>query len=122
MQANVVNEDDQAIVQVLGEVDVASAGVLWETLQTAAIAGPRVVVDLSETLFIDSSGLAVLVRAHNQLSTVGGALVLRAPHERVSKVLGIAGLDCYLTIEPAPAPDAEDQLRTPDRGDRQGQE
>ena len=63
----------QAVVHVHGEIDLYTAPQLWETLD-AAIAGTphELVIDLSDVTFLDSSGLAVLVRAHKRLRPIAG--------------------------------------------------
>jgi len=59
----------------------------------------RLVVDLSATRFIDSSGLNVFVRAYRQLGRCREALVLRGATPMASTLLRITGLDQILTIE-----------------------
>ena len=57
--------DGVIVVTVAGEVDMATAGLLWQALEDAcdrAGSAGCVVVDMADTTFIDSSGLAVLIR------------------------------------------------------------
>lgn len=53
----------------------------------------QVVVDLAEVRFIDSSGIAVLVRAYECL---GAALTLRDPSLTVQRLLELTGLTFWL--------------------------
>ena len=49
-------------------------------------------VNLSKTVYISSAGIRVLVRAFQQFSAVGGALLVVDPSPAVKKVLDLAGL------------------------------
>lgn len=56
----------------------------------------RVVVDLTETSFIDSSGLGALVGGLKRARSTGGDLRIAAPSEQVRMVLGLTNLDRVL--------------------------
>jgi anti-sigma B factor antagonist len=108
MEASLVETDGQVTVTVSGEVDLATAGALWDTLQKAAVPGTTLVVDLSGTLFMDSSGLDVLLRTRRHLAAIGSTIVLRSPHNRVRKLLEVSGLDRIFPIELEREPDDHD--------------
>jgi anti-sigma B factor antagonist len=57
------DEGDVAVIVVAGDVDVATAPELRAALRSLP-PGSQVVVDLCETRFMDSSGLAVLLAEH----------------------------------------------------------
>ncbi len=59
---------------------------------------PKLVLDLSETALVDSTGLSVLVRAHRALGD-RGALRVRGAQPLVLKVLDQAGFAQIMTIE-----------------------
>jgi anti-sigma B factor antagonist len=99
MEASLVEVNGQVAVVVCGEVDLATAGALWEALQRAAVPSSTLVVDLSGTSFMDSSGLDVLLRARRHLATIGSTILLRSPHERILKLLEVSGLDRVLPVE-----------------------
>ncbi len=101
--AHVVDLHGQIVVAVSGEIDLSTGDELWAAIEEAATRSPRLVIDLTETTFIDSSGLAVLVRAHHRLGQIPEAVVLRAPSSAARKVLDISGVDRLLTIEDGPA-------------------
>jgi anti-sigma B factor antagonist len=79
-------------VQVEGELDLAVAGQLDEVLTAAAENYTRVLVGLERCTFIDSSGIAVILRAHNRMQEEGGRLVVYAPTNQVLRVLSMTGL------------------------------
>ena len=78
-----------------GEIDAHTAPALATAIDAA---GPEVALDLSGVEFVDSSGLRVLIDAHQRLSEGGGALRLVTPSEPVRRLLEISGVDGYLTI------------------------
>jgi anti-sigma B factor antagonist len=97
--AEVAKGDGEVVVTVRGEIDMVSAPVLWESLLDIIQDTNRVVIDLAETEFIDSTGLGVLVRALKRLRHRGGDLVLRSPRINARKVLSVTCLDRVMTIE-----------------------
>ncbi|HET9770080.1 MAG TPA: STAS domain-containing protein [Acidimicrobiia bacterium] len=91
------------VVTVLGEIDMASAPLLWERLTEAIPDASRaLVIDLSGTTFIDSTGMAVLIRAQRHLRRRGAELIVRSPRPSARKVLAITGLDTIITIQDGP--------------------
>ena len=97
--AEVTKGDGEVVVAVRGEIDIVTAPALWEALVDVIPDTTRLVVDLSETAFIDSTGLGVLVRALKRMRHGGGVLVLRGPRPNARKVLNITGLDRVMAIE-----------------------
>ena len=51
------------------------------------------IVDLTETTFIDSSSLGVLIGAHRRLKARGGRLIVACDTEAIVKTFRITGLD-----------------------------
>jgi anti-anti-sigma factor len=82
-------QPQHVVVAVAGEVDMATAPELRTCLD--ALEG-RVVVDLAEVTFLDSSGMGALVVARKRLLDLGGDLVVRAPQPHVRHVLEVTGL------------------------------
>jgi anti-sigma B factor antagonist len=81
------------VVEVWGEIDMATAGFLLEQLD-AATAGPEpdVLVDLRPVAFFDCSGLRVLCRAETRASERGGRLRIVSDGPRIHRLLRAAGL------------------------------
>jgi len=82
------------ILTVCGELDISTSGALQQQLNDLLDAGtPRVEVDLSGVVFIDSSALSALVGAHERAGAHDQQLSLVNPSPVCAKVLGITGLD-----------------------------
>jgi anti-sigma B factor antagonist len=74
----VTAEDDEAVVRVRGEVGLTAGPVLWERLSTLIAGGlRRVVVDVEDASFVDSTGLSVIAMAARALQAQDGELFLR---------------------------------------------
>ncbi|MEW1778877.1 STAS domain-containing protein [Streptomyces sp. NPDC086777] len=81
------------VVEVCGEVDIATEGLLAEHLLAAtAGTGPDVLVDLRRLDFLDCSGLRALCRAEARARERGGRLRLVCEGPRVPRLLRAAGL------------------------------
>lgn len=87
------------MVSVGGEVDMATAPQFGDVLQQAATADPgKLVVDLLETEFMDSSGLAVLLAIADQAGP-GTEIVLVCPLDGpVHRLLVLTGTDSQFGI------------------------
>jgi anti-sigma B factor antagonist len=79
-------------IQIEGELDLAVAGQLDEVLTAAVDECSRVLVGLERCAFIDSSGIAVILRAHNRMEEEGNRLAVYAPTAQVQRVLSMTGL------------------------------
>lgn len=94
----VVDEDGgSAVVVVTGEIDVALCPTLDAAI--AAVRAPEIVLDLARVTFMDSSGLASLLRADRRARDLGGRLVLRSPSPAVVDVLQMTHLDDRFDVE-----------------------
>lgn len=82
-----------------GEVDAVTAPQLGRRLLGLADEGKtRVVVDLSNVTFMDSTGIGVLLNALKQLTMKKGGLVLVCPTERILRPFQISGLVGHVRI------------------------
>jgi anti-anti-sigma factor len=97
-EARVADRGGEVVVAVTGEVDLATAGLLRQVIDSACDRADRVVVDLTATTFIDSSGLAVVIHAYERLGGRPGAVVVIASNRSVRQVFEISGLDRLVTL------------------------
>jgi len=85
-------------------LDALCAAGFRRALQDCVAQGARrLVIDLSATTFVDSSGLGALVSALRKLPGPG-SLVLRGVTPPVERALRLARLDRILVLEPSAAP------------------
>jgi anti-anti-sigma factor len=99
------------VISVAGELDMATAPQLQEQITEQLEKGhSRLVFDLAEVSFCDSTGLSVFVRAKNSCDQVNGVVRLAAPQRGVLRILQVSGLvevlHTYPTVDEAVAADA----------------
>ncbi|MYV70250.1 anti-sigma factor antagonist [Streptomyces sp. SID2131] len=93
--------DGVHVVTLQGEIDHTGKDVLRDALlQHEAGAPPRVVADMSGVSFMDSSGINVLIFAHQHLSDAQGWLRIAAAQEAVQRVLSLIGVDTVIACRP----------------------
>ena len=88
---------DVLVLSLAGELDLADAPALREALRGAVERSPRrLVVDLAEVTFVDSTVLGALVEARARIG--GEAFALAAPGLEVRRALEVSGLDRHFRV------------------------
>ncbi len=97
-------ENGVRVVEVRGELDLSTAPDLEGPLdQAIADEHSSVLLDLSDCEFIDSTGIALIVRAWQRVDARSGnggngRVVLCSGNEQVRRVLEVTGLDNSIAI------------------------
>ena len=93
IEVALTREGDDATIRVSGEVDLATSPKLRDACLRAITesAGP-VTIDLGEVTFLDSSGISVLVQAHQRLGAEGRVIRIDPVSAPVRRVIEISGL------------------------------
>lgn len=90
---------DTHVVAVAGEIDLFTAPEFKQRVSAPIDEGrTHVIVDLTDTTFIDSSSLGVLIGAHRRLRRLDGRLVIVCSNDAIVKTFRITGLDGVFTI------------------------
>lgn len=98
------------IISLQGEVDLYTAPEFKQQLLEAIATGAReVIVDLSNTTFIDSTTLGILVSGVKRLRSIDGNLSLVSTNTDINKIFEITGLHRVFPIY-ASREDALDQI------------
>jgi anti-anti-sigma factor len=96
-------EKEAAIVRLQGELDLVSAPLLERELERAEIETATVVVlDLEELRFIDSTGLRVLLAAHEHSQERGREFAITPGSEQVQRLLSITRVNEHLRVISSP--------------------
>jgi len=94
----VEHQGEAWVVKLAGELDLYNAHLVRDALFGACSDSPqRVVVDLGEVEFIDSTALGVLIEARMKLQNQR-AFLLAAPGLETRRALEISGLDRHFTV------------------------
>ncbi len=94
----VESHDGAVVVRLGGELDLHNAGDVRDALFRIAGEDPaRIVVDLSQVEFIDSTALGVLIEARTKLPN-GRAFLLASPQLDAKRALAVSGIDRHLPV------------------------
>jgi anti-sigma B factor antagonist len=91
--SNVLALEGQVDLHVSAKVAASLAALIKQELA-------RIVVDLSDVTYIDSSGLAVLINGAQNVETYGGKFMLAGVQPEVQSILDVAGLGQFFLIYP----------------------
>jgi anti-anti-sigma factor len=96
-------EGGVTVMTIRGELDMNTAPDLERSLDAAsAQESPAILIDLSECEFIDSTGVALIIRAWQKVDRDGGdgngRLVLCCPNSQVRRLLDITGVESSISM------------------------
>lgn len=92
-------EKDQCTLEVVGEIDVSNADSFRKALHDLIDKSPqRIVVDLSQAPYIDSTGIGVLMGANQNAQEKQVSLAVHCPHENIKRVFSMLGVDQQLEM------------------------
>jgi anti-anti-sigma factor len=101
----------RVVMIVQGALDLTEVPVFREVFErVAATDCPDVVVDLDGVTFVGSSGLGLLLQAHNDLEAVGRTFVVRGVGPAIRKAFEITHLDHLLEVEDDPTQPADEPV------------
>ena len=95
-------------VAIFGELDLATVDQVEKALDEAIAAEGRVVIDLRACGFVDSRGIATLVKAALRLRDMDRDLVIQGVQERVMRTLVLAGIPSMDHMDIRPEDPAEE--------------
>jgi anti-anti-sigma factor len=97
---DVVDQPSGPILKISGEIDIAAASQMRSAIDCVLDRSQRLVLDLSEVTFMDSTGLNLIAGAYRRLGSCPERIVLRKAPATVLRVLAVSGVDRLVTIEP----------------------
>jgi anti-sigma B factor antagonist len=92
--------DGHRVIRVTGELDIATAPELEHAFGRAAAEPGPTVVDLTATSFCDSTGMSLILRAHQRAEQSGTRFLVVCPPENaeILRVLRLLGFDQVLAV------------------------
>jgi anti-sigma B factor antagonist len=91
-------EGDTLHVTLSGEFDISSIGEFRSAVERSETEWRRVDIDLSDVVFMDSSGLQALVQLNNRAHDHGLEVTLVRPSHPVARLLELTGLDSQFAV------------------------
>jgi anti-anti-sigma factor len=98
--------DRGILVALSGDVDLATATIVDEELRRAEQSEDLVVLDLGDVSFMDSTGLRIVISAHERLHERGASLEIRQVPPQVARLFELVGVNHHLGLGPASFDDA----------------
>ena len=92
--SEIVCVDGERRLILRGEIDLAVRGPLTRAINEIMAAGSRVVVDMRDVSFLDSTGIGALARAVSE----GCEVLVLNPHAAVRRALEVSGVDGIIQI------------------------
>jgi anti-sigma B factor antagonist len=109
VEIDVTEADEYKVLKPNGDLDVYTVGSLRDAIGTMIEADtPRVVVDLDQVPFMDSSGLGALMGGVRRLREAGGDLAIACTREQHLKLFAITGFGEGVSIAPTVEEAAKD--------------
>jgi len=93
------SEGDTLRVRLAGEFDLTGIGDFRREVEESLTPWKRAEIDLSDVVFMDSSGLQALVSLNNRAEERGLELALVSPSVPVSRILQLTGLESQFVID-----------------------
>jgi anti-sigma B factor antagonist len=94
-----VDESSQAVVlTVLGEVDLATIDELESKIESLEDTSSSLVIDLTSTEFMDSTGLRLLIATHERLRDAGRELKVAVDGGPIGRLLEVTGVLTHLNV------------------------
>lgn len=92
--------DGRLLIQPHGELDHHSARqAMDEIIEAVDSTIPReLLLDMSKLSFMDSSGIAVIIKTNRRIAELGGKMLIVSPQPQPQKVIEAAGIDRLIEI------------------------
>ena len=100
MEINAKTADRNLLLELSGEIDHHSARNAMGEVEMAIDAAlpKKLVLDLSGVTFMDSSGIALILRAQQRMQLLDGSLLVCGVPQQAKRVLDAAGIGRLVTI------------------------
>jgi anti-sigma B factor antagonist len=106
VQVTIEASGDVAVARLRGEIDLSNAENVLERILEGAVnqPGPGLVVDLSQTRYIDSAGIRALFELAERLEALGKRVRVVVPEDAsIRRVIELAGAQEVLDVDTTPA-------------------
>ena len=96
-----IKQENQVLtVYLKGELDHHAVSRIKDTIDLQIINTPvkKLVLDMSEVTFMDSSGIGLIVGRYNRIRSIGGSMAIKNPGQSLLKILKMSGIDKLMKI------------------------
>ena len=90
-----------AIIDAVGDIDLSTCPQFQQSLLLTLDEQPkRLIVNLADVAYMDSSGVATLVKVLRKVRAIGASMALVGMNDRVRSIFEITKLDTFFEIHP----------------------
>jgi len=87
------------LVKLTGEIDAASADTVQKKVMPLAVAGCRIILDMSKVAYMSSAGLRMLLSVYRQISVNKGQVILVGLSDELKETMSMTGFLGYFTVK-----------------------
>lgn len=98
MNCIIRTEGSVHVVELSGELDANTSPAAQREIMPLAVAGARILLDMSGVTFMSSAGLRLLLSTYRQVSALGGAVALSGLSESLSDTMAMTGFLSFFTV------------------------
>ncbi|MEA2334257.1 MAG: hypothetical protein QOG40_747 [Solirubrobacteraceae bacterium] len=103
LQVDARSEQDRVVLHLTGELDLASSPIFERALDDPALAAaPLVVLDLDDLKFVDSTGLRIILMAHESARGRGQEFAITPGSPQVQRLLSITSVAEHMRVIASP--------------------
>jgi anti-anti-sigma factor len=103
LQVDARSEQDRIVLHLTGELDLASSSIFERALADPALAAaPLVVLDLDDLKFVDSTGLRIILMAHEAARGRGQEFAITPGSPQVQRLLSITSVAEHMRVIASP--------------------
>ncbi len=103
LRAEVRQQQDRVVLHLEGELDLASSPILERALEGSEVAEtPLLVLDLDELRFVDSTGLRIILLAHEGARSRGQEFAITPGSPQVQRLLSITSVAEHMRVIASP--------------------
>jgi anti-sigma B factor antagonist len=103
LQVDARSEQDRIVLHLKGELDLASSPIFERALEDPALAdAPLVVLDLDDLKFVDSTGLRIILLAHEGARGRGQEFAITQGSPQVQRLLSITSVAEHMHVIASP--------------------
>ncbi len=100
MAVHVDQRREETVISLAGELDVHCVSRVRDAvLEAIRLGSGRVVFEMSDLEFADSTGITMMIVSYRQLEAQGRSFLIRLPSKPVRKLLHVTNLDRLFEIE-----------------------
>jgi anti-anti-sigma factor len=97
------SEQDRVVLHLTGELDLASSTIFERALEDPALAAaPLIVLDLDDLKFVDSTGLRIILQAHEGARGRGQEFAVTPGSPQVQRLLSITSVADHMRVIASP--------------------